>query len=75
MLIIDDISSTGSTFFHSANALKKLGVNEVALYVTHCENTILDGELVKDTSPIDRIYTTNSILRNEHKKIEIVRSF
>ena len=75
ILVVDDISSKGGTFFHSANALKKLGVNEVALYVTHCENTILDGELVKDTSPIDRIYTTNSILRNEHKKIEIVRSF
>lgn len=76
VLIIDDISSKGGTFFHSANALKKdLGVNEIALYVTHCENTILDGELVKETSPIDRIYTTNSILGVENEKIEIVRVF
>lgn len=75
VLIADDISSKGGTFWHSANALKKLGVNEIALYVTHCETTILDGELVKDTSPIERIYTTNSILRDEHKKIEIVRFF
>ena len=75
VLIVDDISSKGGTFLHSANALKKLGVNEVALYVTHCENTILDGELVKDTSPIDRIYTTNSIFRGKNVKIEIIRKF
>ena len=75
ILVVDDISSKGGTFFHSANELKKLGVNEVALYVTHCENTILDGELVKDTSPICRIYTTNSILRIENPKIEVIRNF
>ena len=75
VLIVDDISSKGGTFLHSANALKKLGANEVALYVTHCENTILDGELVKDTSPIDRIYTTNSIFRSNNERIEIVRRF
>ena len=75
VLIVDDISSKRGTFLHSANALKKLGANEVALYVTHCENTILDGELVKDTSPIDRIYTTNSIFRGKNVKIEIIRKF
>lgn len=75
ILIVDDISSKGGTFFHAANALKKLQASDIALYVTHCENTILDGELVKDGSPIERIYTTNSIFRYTHPKIEIIHKF
>lgn len=70
VLIIDDICSKGGTFYHSAKALKEAGVASIDLYVTHCEHTIFEGELLK-TDLINRIYTTNSIFRKEHEKIEV----
>lgn len=70
VLIIDDICSRGGTFYHSANKLKELGANKIYLYVTHCENTIFEGELLKGDL-IEKIYTTNSILTKNHEKIEV----
>lgn len=75
VLIIDDIISRGYTFFYSGKELKKLGSNNIALYATHCENTIADGELLKNNSPIDKIYTTNSICTISHPKIKIFNRF
>lgn len=75
ILIVDDISSKGTTFVKSAEKLKQLGCEDVCLYITHCENTIFDGDILKDNNLITRVYTTNSIIRKEHEKIEIVRSF
>jgi ribose-phosphate pyrophosphokinase len=72
VLIIDDICSKGGTFYHSAKKLRELGASEVYLYVTHCENTIFEGELLK-TDLIDKIYTTNSIFTKEHEKIEVFK--
>ncbi|MCL2863743.1 MAG: hypothetical protein FWE54_06690, partial [Methanimicrococcus sp.] len=46
VVIIDDISSYGGTFLHSARKLKELGANKIYLYVTHCEDSILSGELI-----------------------------
>ena len=46
VLIIDDICSRGGTFYHSALKLKELGAKNIFLYITHCENTILDGEVL-----------------------------
>ena len=71
VLIIDDISSYGGTFLHSAKKLKELGANKIWLYVTHCENSILDGELI-NSGLIEKIYTTNSIFTKEHPLIEII---
>ena len=70
ILIIDDICSKGGTFYHSAKKLRELGASEVYLYITHCENTIFEGELLT-TDLIDKIYTTNSILTKTHEKIEV----
>ena len=70
ILIIDDICSRGGTFYHSAKKLKELGAKEIYLYVTHCENTILDGEMLS-SGLIEKIYTTNSIFTKEHEKIEV----
>ena len=70
ILIVDDICSRGGTFYHSALKLKELGAKEIYLYVTHCENTILDGELL-GSGLIDRVYTTNSIFTKEHEMIEV----
>ena len=60
VIIIDDISSRGGTFYHSAKKLKELGANKIYLYISHCEETILDGEIFK-SGLIDKVFTTNSI--------------
>lgn len=70
ILIIDDICSRGGTFYHSAKKLKELGAKEVYLYVTHCENTILDGELLT-SGLVEKVFTTNSIFTKKHEKIEV----
>lgn len=70
ILIIDDICSRGGTFYHSAKKLKELGAENIYLYVTHCENTILNGELLT-SGLIEKVYTTNSIFTKEHEKIEV----
>ena len=60
ILIIDDISSRGGTFYHSAKKLKELGAGKIYLCVTHCEKTIFEGEVFK-SGLIDKVFTTNSI--------------
>ena len=70
ILIVDDICSKGGTFYHSAKKLKELGAAEIYLYVTHCENTVFDGELIKGDL-IDHIYTTDSLLTKTDEKITV----
>ena len=70
ILIVDDICSRGSTFFHSAKKLKELGAGKIYLYVTHCENTILQVELL-ESDLIERVFTTRSIFTANHDKIEV----
>ena len=71
VLIVDDICSRGGTFYHSAKKLKELGAKEIYLYVTHCESTILDSDLIYSTL-VEKIYTTDSIFTKEHEKIEVI---
>lgn len=71
VLIVDDISSRGGTFYHSAKKLKELGAVKIFLYVTHCENTILEGEVLT-SGLIERVYTTDSLLTIKHEKIEVI---
>lgn len=71
ILIVDDICSRGGTFYHSAKKLKELGANKIYLYVTHCENTILEGELLT-SGLIEKVYTTNSIFTKKHEMIEVM---
>lgn len=70
VLIVDDICSRGGTFYHSALKLKELGAKNIILYVTHCENTIFEGEVLT-CDLIDKVYTTNSLLTKTHKKITV----
>ena len=70
VLITDDISSRGGTFFFSAKKLKELGVGDIYLYVTHCENTILKGEVLT-SGLIEKVFTTNSLFTGEHEKIKV----
>lgn len=72
VLIIDDICSRGGTFYHSAKKLKELGAAEIDLYITHCEDTIQEGELLKDNGLINKIYTTNSLIKIKNEKIEVI---
>ena len=74
ILIVDDICSRGGTFYHSAKKLKELGANDIYLYITHCENTILEGELI-NSGLVKRIYTTDTIFTKQHELIEIVANF
>lgn len=71
VLIVDDICSRGGTFYHSAKALKALGAGEIYLYISHCENSILEGEILT-SGLIDRVFTTNSIFTKEHEKITVM---
>ena len=72
ILIVDDICSRGGTFLHSAKMLKELGAKDIYLYVTHCENTILEGELLEGDL-IKKVYTTDSIFTKNHEKVEVLR--
>lgn len=78
VLIIDDICSKGGTFYYSAKKLKEFGVNNIYLYISHCENSILEGEFGKEkvnlleTDLIKKVYTTTSIFRKSDNKIHIL---
>ena len=72
ILIVDDICSRGGTFYHSAKRLKELGAAKVFLYITHCENTILEGEVLKGEL-IERVFTTDSIFTKHHEKVEVFK--
>lgn len=74
VLIIDDICSKGFTFYYSGQKLREFGASDVRLYITHCEDNIQNGELLK-TDVISKIYTTDSICHIEDEKIEFVRKF
>ena len=69
-IIVDDLCSKGGTFILTASKLKEMGATEIYLVVTHCEDTIFSGDILK-TDLIKKVYTTNSILSREHEKIEV----
>lgn len=71
VLVIDDICAYGGTFHHAVNAAYKANAEEIYLFVTHCENDILKGDLINNPH-LSRIFTTNSIFRGEHEKIWVI---
>lgn len=71
VLIVDDICSYGGTFLRSAKALKELGADKIYLYVTHCENSVVNGDMIS-SGLIEHIYTTNSIYRLENEMITVL---
>lgn len=68
VLIVDDICAKGGTFLHSARKIKDLGGKNIYLYVSHCENTILTGELI-NAGLLKKIYTTDSIFTGKNELI------
>jgi ribose-phosphate pyrophosphokinase len=71
VLIVDDICSKGDTALRSARELRKSGAKGVALYITHCENTILQSELIQ-SGDVDFVYTSDSIFTGQHEKIKVL---
>lgn len=70
-IIVDDLCSKGGTFILTASKLREMRATDIYLVITHCEDTIFKGDLLK-TNLIKKVYTTNSILSKEHEKIEVV---
>jgi ribose-phosphate pyrophosphokinase len=66
-IIIDDLCSYGGTFIMGAEKLRELGATEIYLLVTHCEESIYKGEILK-TDLIDKVFTTDSILKETNNK-------
>ena len=71
VLLVDDIISTGRTMTQCAQALKKLGATSVAAAATHGVFSPGCYQLLGQ-SPLDRIFTTNTIARGSHEKITVV---
>jgi ribose-phosphate pyrophosphokinase len=74
ILIVDDICSKGTTFYYAGQKLKELGASDIRLYITHCEDNIQNGEILK-TDVISKIYTTDSICHIKNEKIDFIRTF
>lgn len=71
ILMVDDICSSGKTLCIAAEKLKEKGARNLYVYVSHCENGIIHSDLL---DVITRLYTTDSIFRETHPKIEIMKS-
>lgn len=74
VLVIDDICSRGGTFYHSSKALRAAGADSIYLYITHCENTIFEGEMYNEGT-INKIFTTDSLLMRCDDKVDFIYSF
>jgi len=61
VVIIDDLCSKGGTFIAAAKGLKEAGAKNIYLITGHCENTVMQGEIISGEL-IKKMYTTNSIL-------------
>lgn len=69
IIIVDDLCSRGGTFILGAEKLKELGAKEIHLVITHCENTILEGEIFK-SGLITKVFTTNSIIDTNNDEVK-----
>lgn len=72
ILMGDDICSKGTTFYYGAKELKELGAKNIYLYISHCENIILNGELLKNNGLIKKVFTTDSIFMSQHNKVVLI---
>lgn len=81
VIIRDDICSYGGTFCSAAKALRERGVEKIVLFVTHCENNCVKGDLF---NYVDHVYTTDDLLdydiiKKEYpqfaNKITIIKSY
>lgn len=67
VLIIDDICCLGGTAYNAAKEMKKLGAKEVAFYISHCENGIYAGNVLK-LEPYELDFSEGNTLRTANLK-------
>ena len=82
VLIIDDICCLGGTAYNAAVQMKSAGAKEVAFYISHCEEGIFYGNILKpepaepewaDLYMIDRVYTADTMkLSGEHANLKVI---
>lgn len=76
ILIIDDICCLGGTAYNGAMLMKEQGASNVAFYISHCENGVFAGKLLRQEGngyAVDKIYTANTmLLDSEHDNIVVV---
>ena len=65
--IIDDLCSYGATFDLASRQLKNIGAGDIYLIVTHCEKSIMSGNIFKNNN-IKKVLTTNSIIDIKYEK-------
>ena len=70
-IIVDDLCSKGGTFLYTAKVLRGKGIEDIHLVVTHCENTIFDGELL-GTDFVKSVITTDSIVSNKTENTKLI---
>lgn len=73
VVIIDDLTSKGTTFIKSAEKLKEQGFKNIYLVVGHAEYTMLEGDLFN--SNINTVYTTDSIIDISNDNIKKLMSY
>lgn len=71
-IIVDDLCSAGGTFLWAGSILKEMGASDITLMVTHCEPSVFSGKLLHEDSPIDRLYTSTSMMNTQHPKINYI---
>jgi len=71
-IIVDDLCSAGGTFLWAGKILKEMGASEIYLLVTHCEPRIFKGTLLEEDSPIDLVFTTDSMMNTTHPKLNYI---
>lgn len=64
VVIIDDLTSKGTTFVKSSEKLKELGYNNIYLIIAHAEVTMLNGDLFN--CDIKDVITTDSMLKSHN---------
>lgn len=73
-VLVDDVTTSGSTLVKAAYALKQHGASYVIACVTHADFVEGTHKVLQD-SPLDKIYVTDSIVispKNKIPKLEIV---
>ena len=67
VLIIDDICSRGGTFYHAGQLLNQIEEKNIGLYVSHCEKTIKDGDVLDSAkSHISQVYTADPLWHSDN---------
>jgi len=71
-IIVDDLCAAGGTFLWAGSILKEMGASDITLLVTHCEPTVFKGKLLDEDSPVNRMYTSTSMMNTQNSKINYI---